>query len=65
MEKKKLIITPKVKKGDDGYKVFSVRLKNETVSRLEEICQKSGYSRNELIGELLSYALDNCEIKEP
>ncbi|MDE5772536.1 MAG: ribbon-helix-helix domain-containing protein, partial [Ruminococcus sp.] len=47
---KKLQITKKSNlKGDDGYKTFSVRVKEETVEKLEEISQKTNRSRNELI----------------
>ena len=61
--KDKLLISKKTLKGEDGYKVFSVRLKDETVQRLDELSQNSNRSRNELINTLLDYALDNCEVK--
>lgn len=51
-------------KGDDGYKVFSVRIKDSTVEQLEDICKKTNRSRNELIGILLQYGIDNCIIEE-
>lgn len=52
-------------KGEDGYKVFSVRIKDETVERLEDIAQKTNRSRNELINMMLEFGIDNCEITEP
>lgn len=61
MEKDKLVIKPKLK-GDDGYRVFSIRIKEDTVSKIENIVVETGRSRNELIGILLEYALSNCEI---
>jgi len=61
--KEKLIITKKMK-GDDGYKVFSVRIKDETVSRLDDIAKKTNRSRNDLINTLLDYAMDSCEIHD-
>ena len=60
--KQKLIITKKVK-GEDGHKIFSIRLKDETVERLDNIVKQSGRSRNDLINVLLDYAMDNCEIE--
>lgn len=63
MNKEKLIIPLKRPKGDDGYHTFSVRIKEEIFQQLESICQQTGHSRNELIGLLLSYALENCEIE--
>jgi ribbon-helix-helix protein, copG family len=59
-----LIIKPKRAKGDDGYKTFSIRIKEETVSRLNDISAQTGYSRNELIGVFLEYAIENCIIEE-
>ena len=35
-------------KGNDGYKVFSVRIKEDIVSKLDDISQKSNRTRNEL-----------------
>ena len=62
---KKLQITKKSSlKGDDGYKTFSVRIKEETVQKLEEISQQTNRSRNELINIMLEFGIENCEIKE-
>lgn len=51
-------------KGDDGYKVFSVRIKDSTVEQLEDICKRTNRSRNEIIGIMLQYGIDNCVIEE-
>lgn len=64
MTKKDLVIKPKRAKGDDGYKVFSVRIKEETVAKLDDISSQTGHSRNELIGMFLNYAIENCRIEE-
>lgn len=64
MNEDKIIIQKKNLKGDDGYKVFSIRIKKETADRLDEICVKSNHSRNELISLFLDYAIERCEIKE-
>ena len=64
MVNEKLIITPKRPKGDDGYKTFSIRIKEETVAKIEDISSQTGRSRNELIGLFLDYAVDRCEIKK-
>lgn len=61
--KEKLIINKKPLKGEDGYKTFSIRIKDETVLNLEELSQKTNRSRNELINILLDYAINNCEVK--
>lgn len=62
-KKEKLIINKKTLKGEDGYKTFSIRIKDETVSNLEKLSQETNRSRNELINILLDYAIDNCEVK--
>lgn len=62
MEDGKIIIRAKHEKGEDGYRTFSVRIKEETAARLDELARKSGRSRNELIGILLEYAAARCEI---
>ena len=64
MAKDELILKRKRDKGDDGYKVFSIRVPEETVERLDELSSKSNRSRNELINILLNYAMDRCIVEE-
>lgn len=59
----KLIISKKTLKGEDGYKTFSIRIKDETVESLDTLSNKTNRSRNELINILLDYAINNCEVK--
>lgn len=61
--KEKLVISKKALKGEDGYKTFSIRIKDETVTKLDDLSKESNRSRNELINILLDYAIQNCEIK--
>ncbi len=61
--KEKLIIKKKPLKGDDGYKTFSIRIKEDTVSKLDNLSSKTNRSRNELINILIDWAIDNCEIQ--
>lgn len=61
--KEKLIINKKPLKGEDGYKTFSIRIKDETVKNLDIISKATNRSRNELINILLDYAIANCEVK--
>ena len=60
--KEKLIIPKKSLKGEDGYKTFSVRIKDETVANLDTLAKKTNRSRNEIINMLLDYAIDHCEV---
>ena len=59
----KLIINKKNFKGEDGYKTFSVRIKDETVAKLNKLSEETNRSRNELINILLDYAIDNSKVK--
>lgn len=58
----KLVIQKKSLKGEDGYKVFSVRVKNEIVESLEKLSAQTNRSRNELVNTLLEYAIQHCTI---
>ena len=51
------------RRGEDGYKVISVRIKEETLAELDRIAAETNYSRNELINLLLSYGVKNVEIE--
>ena len=61
--KDKLIINRRNLKGEDGYKTFSVRIKEETVIKLNKLSEDTNRSRNELINILLDYAIDNCTVE--
>ena len=49
-------------RGDDGYKTFSIRIKDETAAALEELAEKTNRSRNELINIILEHGINNVEI---
>lgn len=50
------------RKGDDGYKVVSVRMKDETIAQLDELSTQTDRSRNELINLLLESAIPMVKI---
>ena len=52
------------RRGDDGYKVVSVRMKDETIERLDTLSAKTNRSRNELINMLVEAAMDIVKIEE-
>lgn len=60
---KKLVIKKRELKGDDGYKIFSIRIKEETSKKLDALSQETNRSRNELINIMLDWSIDNIEIK--
>ena len=52
------------KRGDDGYKIVSVRMKEELLGKLDELSAKTNRSRNELINILLNSAIDNVKVED-
>lgn len=64
MRDNELILHPKKIWGEDGYKTFSIRIKDETVEKINRISAQTGYSRNELIGRFLEYAAEHCVIAD-
>lgn len=58
-------ITKKVpRKGDDGYKIISVRMKEGLLEKLEGLSGKTNRSRNELINLLLESAIEIVKIED-
>lgn len=51
------------KRGEDGNKVISVRIKENTLAEIDRIASEANYSRNELINILLNYGIKNLIIK--
>ncbi len=52
------------RRGDDGYKVVSVRMKDEMIEKLDDLSAKTNRSRNELINLLLEAAMDIVKVEE-
>lgn len=63
MDEKLIIKRKSALKGDDGYKTFSIRIKETTVNELERLCTETNRTRNELINILLDWAVGNVEIQ--
>lgn len=51
------------RRGEDGSKIISVRIKEETLVALDKIAAEANYSRNELINLILSHGIQNIEIE--
>jgi len=60
MNDKPLIIK---KRGDDGTKIISLRIRQEVLDELDRISKESNYSRNEIINLMLEYGIENVQIK--
>ena len=52
------------RRGDDGYKVVSVRMREEMLEQLDGLSEKTNRSRNELINMLLESALHIVKVEE-
>ena len=52
------------RRGDDGYKIVSVRMKEELIERLDTLSEKTNRSRNELINLLVDAAINIVKIEE-
>ncbi|MBQ8579802.1 MAG: CopG family transcriptional regulator [Oscillospiraceae bacterium] len=51
------------KRGEDGTRIITVRIREETLSELDRIANESNYSRNELINLILAHGVKNIEIE--
>ena len=50
------------KRGEDGYKLISVRLRENTLAKIDSLAAQSNRSRNEIINILLENSVDNAEL---
>ena len=64
MEKEIKITKKAARRGDDGYKIVSVRMKGEMIEQLDELSAKTNRSRNELINLLLDAAIKIVKVEE-
>ena len=51
------------KRGEDGNKIISVRIKEDTLSALDRLASETNYSRNELINIILAHGVENIKIE--
>ena len=47
------------RRGEDGSKIISIRIKEDILNELDKIAKESNYSRNELINLILKYGIEN------
>ena len=52
------------KRGDDGTRLITVRIHEETLSELDRLSAETNRSRNELINIILSHGVKNVEIED-
>lgn len=51
------------RRGEDGNKMISVRLREDILSQLDKLSNETNYSRNELINVILEFGINNIEIE--
>lgn len=62
MPDKKLVISSKRFRGDSS--VVSVRLPGDMIEKIDEIAEKTGRTRNEIIQKCLAYSIENIEVTD-
>lgn len=50
-------------RGEDGYRVTTIRVSEEIVRRLDDLAGETRRSRNELINMMLEYAINNIVVE--
>ena len=51
------------RRGEDGSRVITVRIREETLSALDKLAADANYSRNELINLILAHGVENIELE--
>lgn len=51
------------KRGEDGSRVITIRIKEDTLAALDRISAEANYSRNELINLILAHGVETIEIE--
>lgn len=51
------------KRGEDGNKVITVRIREDLLAEIDRLANESNYSRNELINVILRHGVENIEIE--
>ena len=50
------------KRGDDGNRIITVRIREDTLAELDRLAAESNRSRNELINLIRAHGVKNIEI---
>ena len=51
------------RKGEDGNRVITVRIREDILAKLDKLSAETNHSRNELINLILAHGVDNIEIQ--
>ena len=50
------------RRGEDGNRLITVRIKEDTLKEIDRIAREANYSRNELINIILQHGVNTIEI---
>ena len=51
------------RRGEDGNRLITVRIKEDTLKEIDRIAREANYSRNELINIILQHGVNTIEIE--
>ena len=51
------------RKGEDGHRIITIRIREDTLESIDKIAAEANYSRNELINRMLEHGLEHIEIE--
>lgn len=51
------------RRGEDGNRIITVRIREETLAKLDKLSTETNRSRNERINLILAHGVDNIEIQ--
>ncbi len=51
------------RRGEDGSRVITIRIREDTLAELDRIAAESNYSRNELVNIILRHGIEHIEIE--
>ena len=51
------------RRGDDGHRIISVRIQEDTLAQIDRLAAETNRSRNELINLILAHGIKHIEIE--
>mgnify|MGYP003078597698 CR=1 FL=1 len=52
------------RRGEDGSRIITVRIREDTLAELDRLASEANYSRNELINLILAHGVHHIEIEK-
>lgn len=61
MEEKDVLV---IRKKSDTNRTFSIRIDDALATKIEDLSNAAGISRNEMISKLLEFAVNRCKLTD-